>query len=74
MKQPDVHAPVHDNWMCPLLPQEMVLSCLRDVFSLERARYHNQESLAEDIHRLFVSTANLIKSDLHQPHTHEQSE
>ena len=65
---------MHD--MPPLLPhtQEMVLSCLRDAFSLERVRYHSKEALAEDIHRVFVSTANLIRSDLHQPHTHEQLE
>lgn len=58
----------------PPPPQEMVLSCLQGIFSLEQARYHSKEALAEDIHKVFVSTASLIKSDLLQPHANEQSE
>lgn len=44
----------------------MILDCLRTIFSLEKVRYHNRETLAEDIYRVFLKTVESVKQELQQ--------
>ena len=58
-------ANVSDLLLVPSL-QETILNCIRTIFSLEDVRYHDKESLAEDINRVFLKTVESMKHELQE--------